>query len=479
MNSKKMKIKHLLLFFIIILSSNLFLQAQGTVTILGKATEYSGHEIKFYRYADIISEERELVTTLKIDATGNFRSTFELDQVSYTFASFDTYKGSIFLTPGETYELVLPPLKKISESQKRNPFFQYDEIAFAIKNSQPADLNRQIQHFEMAYLKEESKYFNQIFQQHSKSAVDSLNAHLAKRFPKSQNEYFEQYKFYRTGFAEYALNQGQSSDFIKTYFVDHQPNLLIPPCGQLFKQLFSDYFSFESNQIHGNDFKKIVAQGNLSGIQDYFIINNEWDKNLSRLVILQALKDGYYQGDFSPKTILLLLDKIVHSQWGNDKKAVAERIKKRLTYLSEGSPAPNFLMKDLSDKSFELSDFKGKYSYLNFTRVANPICRQHLDQMKKTDPNLLNELQILNLILPEEASQKELIREQDWTGEFYVVSNEVADQYQLTNFPKAFLLDKQGRFVMSPAPNPLDGFEQQFMNLLKQKRLEELRNQPK
>jgi hypothetical protein len=111
--------------------------------------------------------------------------------------------------------------------------------------------------------------------------------------------------------------------------------------------------------------------------------------------------------------------------------------------------------------------------------VANPIGRQHLDELKKFAPNYEKELQIINLILPEEADKKELVLQQNWAGSFYVADEKTADTFRVKNFPTAYLIDGKGQFIWSPAPNPLDGFEQQFINLLKQKRVEELRNQAK
>ncbi len=477
MNLKKMKLKTLLLFFVVALSLQVIAQSPQSVILTGKAPDYRDYEIQLYRYADAISKTKEFVSSISIDAEGNFHSTAKLSTTTYCFADFDAYRAFIYLEPGKEYELVFPPLKQIPASQKRNPFFQAEETAFALKNSSSDDLNRQIQQFELAYLKEESRYFNQIFNLQSKAAVDSLKANLSRQFSQSNNTYFNQYLFYRTAFAEYALHQGQSESFVQNYFIDHQPDLLIPSCRRLFRQLFNDYFTFESNQIRGTEFKQLVARANLNGIEDYFANKKQWNTNLSQLVILQSIHDAYSQGQFSQGSLLRLLNTIEASNWPSDKKKIAKRLKERLTYLQTGSDAPTIKLTDFSGVSQQLSSFKGKYIYLNFTRVANPICRQHLDQLKQAGDVLKQQVHILNLILPEEASKQELILQQHWPGEFFIINEQAADTYRVTTLPMAYLVDPSGKLVMSPAPNPLDGFEQQFLNLLKQNRLNELRQQ--
>lgn len=474
-----MKLRNLLLFLIFTLSCSLFAQAQKTVTLTGKAPKYSGYQIDFYCFIDGISEEKNLLTSFKIQPDGEFSATFSINKTTWAFTEFDAYQASLFLVPGEHYELIFPPLKPVSASQKRNPFFEVDEITLALKNSHPQELNRQIERFEFAYLKEESRYFNLIYHQHSKAAVDSLKSNLKQKFPKTNNSYFERYKFYRSAFAEFALHQGQPDEFVRHYFIEQEPDLSISPCKQLFQQLFTNYFDFEANKIHSADFKRLVTQANLNGLETYLNTKNNWNSSLSRLVILQSIHDAYYQGQFSPGSLIRMLDKIAASQWETENKAIAARLKSKLTYLQQGSEAPNIVLTDFSGKTHQLNNFTGKYVYLNFTRVSNPICRQHLDHLKDSVSQLANELQIVNLILPEEAEKKELILQQNWPGTFYIVDDKAADTYRVSNFPRAYLIDKSGRLVLSPAPNPLDGFEQHFLNLLKQSRINELRDQSK
>ncbi|WP_299576245.1 redoxin domain-containing protein [uncultured Sunxiuqinia sp.] len=477
MNLKKMKLKTLLLFFALTMGFQPFLQAQQQVVLSGKAPEYAGYQIELYRYADPISEEKQLLTRLAIATDGSFQAELSLRETTWAFATFDAYQASLFLEPGQQYELIFPPLKPVPPSQKRSAFFEADEISFVLKNSTPQELNRQIEAFELAYFKEESRYFNQIYHQQSQAAVDSLNKRLLQAFPPTSNTYFERYKFYRLAFAEFILHQGESKQFIQTYFIAQKPDLAIPPCAQLFKQVFSNQFEFEGNKIQGTNFKRLVGQANLAGIEAYLISENGWNSELSRLVILQAINDAYFQGKFSQRSLLSLLTKIKASSWEQNKKDIAQRLKAKLTYLQQGSQAPQFSMTDFKGQQHLLADFAGKYVYLNFTRVSNPICRQHLDQLKSLEAPLQQELQILNLIMHDEAEKQAIISQQNWLGTFYVVDEQTADKYRISNFPIAYLLDPAGKLVLSPAPNPLDGFEQHFINLLRKKHLEKQRHQ--
>ena len=461
------------LVFFVLLPSLSF--AKGTVKISGFEPAYKGYHIEFYRFEDPISREKTVLASFKIEDDGSFSTSFELNGTTFCMTDFDAYNASLFLVPGNSYELIFPPQKKVTDSQKRSPFFKPEEISFALKNSQPRELNRRVQDFEMAYSEEENRRFNQIYHQKSKAAVDSLKVRLSVLFPKTDDAFFEGYKFYRLAFAEFALHQGKSFDYVKRYFINQKPNLDIPPCAQLFEQLFSNYFLFESNKVQGADFKAIVGRSDLKGIENYLITKNGWDSNLARLVILQSVKDAYFEGHFSQAGLLRLLDQAASGNWEQDKKEIAKRLKTKLTYLQPGSRIPDFTMTAFSGEKHQLREFQGKYIYLIFSRVANPIGRQHLDELKKIAPVYKNDLQVVNLILPEETGRKEAILQQGWAGNFYVVDEKTADTFRVKNFPTAYLVDSKGMLVWSPAPNPLDGFEQQLINLLKQKRREDQR----
>ncbi len=469
----------LLLIFICFLFSHLSFAQNKTTTIQGKAPEYAGYSIDLYQIIDPFSEEKETVTKIKIEEDGTFTSTLDIQEVTFCEADFDAWHAQVYLEPGKVYNLVFPPINKVSDVQKRNPFFNPEVIYFGLKNAFESDINRKIESFDQSFSENEYQFFNKIYYSKSSSAVDSLKAIMNNLFPTSNNVYFEEYKLYKLAAVEYALHQGKAENFIKTYFVDKTPNLHIKPCQQLFEQLFTNYFSHTGNSIGGSDFNRLVGTADLEGMESYFITNNGWNTNLSRLVILSSINDAYNQGQYSKRSLIALLDKISESNWETSKKRIADSLKQTLTYLEEETEAPQITFSDFNGESHSLSEFKGEYVYLHFTSVANPICRQHLDYIKTISTELQNQVIFILLIPESEFSMKNQIEGQNWAGNFYTISEREMDKYKIQTFPSSYLISKEGNLLFSQAPNPMDGFANKFTSYLRQQHLEELRNQAK
>ncbi|PTN10294.1 redoxin domain-containing protein [Mangrovibacterium marinum] len=454
--------------------------AQSLPTVLsGLAPEYAGRRIALLQQTEPLTNQPQKIGTITILPDGSFSTAVKLSGTSHCFAAFDRWQAEIYLEPGKNYQVVLPPFQPLSESEKQNPFFQPQLVSLGIQNSDDTDINHLIRVFEQSYSALESQYFNQLFKDKSQPAADSLIAKLSRSFPHNDNPYFEQYKFYRYASIRFAVNQAKSNEFIKSY-LDHPPlNFNLPPFRQLFNQQFSNYFNTESNQLNGTNFRVLVGTANLAGIEQYLTQNKGWSHELSRMVIMKGINDAYYQHTYSPATMLNLLDKIQQSNWPATDKKLALRLSEKLRYLSPGTMAPNISITNFEGEEQELSNFNGHLTYLHFTSVTNPICRQQLDELAKIEQQFKGQLTIVNLLPEANLDKKELILQQHWAGTFFTVNEEARESYRVKTFPSSYLIDETGKLWASPALNPLDGLSHQLAGYFKQKQLERFRNQAK
>ncbi|MGD9930974.1 MAG: TlpA family protein disulfide reductase [Mangrovibacterium sp.] len=450
-----------------------------TVVISGKAPEYAGKTITLYELTEPISGEKTTVATWQFQSDGSFSTSLKHNKTSFCQADFDAWQAYLFLEPGKNYHLALPPYRAVSVAERRNPYFRPEVVPFGLVNAPATDLNRMVQAFELEFARQEDRFFQQIYRDKSVAAVDSLKAAINQQFPPSGNATFEDYKFYRLASAEYALHQGRNERFVKKSFVDHRPNLLVPTCYRLFEQLFSNYFGQQTNAVDGEQFGRLVAQAKLKEIEDALIQQKEWDRNLAQLVILKSIHDAFYTGQFSQQSLLTLLDKIAQSDWPAPKKEIAAKLKKKLTYLLAGTEAPHIRVTALDGQQTQLTAFRGKFVYLHFTSVTNPICRQHLDYLKKSAAPFVGKLLVVNLIPESELAKKDMIAQQEWTGEFFTISPTEAEKFRVKSFPTAYLISPEGELKLAPALNPLDGFDRQFSDILKKRQVEEWRRQAK
>lgn len=463
--------------FLLLFLNTLF--AGELTTIKGTAPAYANYVIEFYKLADPISKEKEILFQIHCMQDGTFSSKVELQATTHVFADFDTYQTSIYLVPGKNYELILPPQKKLTNSEKHNPFFKPIKLHLAVKDADDQELNRKIRKFERSYQTTEMKFFNLIYKKKSKAAVDTIQKIMNDQFRKGNDPFFEKYRLYRLAFTEFALHQGNNEEFIQRYFNAHPANFNIETFANLFDRQFANYFSQLANKIDGNAFRKIVGSSNPSAIEDYLKSKQKLSTEIARLVILKSVNDAFHQGQFSQKNLLKILKNIHQSNWTSSQKQIAQRLQEKLTFMLANTPAPTLTMTDFQGKIINLNDLKGKLTCIHFTRVGNPICRQHLDALKKLPEPVKKEVQFINLILDEEGSQQAQIEKQNWQGSFFIISDESAKRWKVKNYPNSFILDEDLNFIHSPAFNPLDGFNRQIGVLLQKRHLEKMRNQSK
>ncbi len=448
----------------------------ATVTVSGKSPAYANNTIALNVLHDFISEEKIKLGSINFNAEGSFRLQIDLTEISLCFADFDGYHGMIYLEPGKSYELVFPPKRNQTEGQKRNPFAKPEPVWLGIQNPVVDELNIQIQQFEQAYLTLENKHFTQIFINQSKSLVDTVKNALDKEFKKTDSKFVEYHKQFRKANLEFALHQGKAAGFMETYFASIKPIYNLAAYSGLFNQVFMNYFNSLILGSNGADLKKMINSAGLQQLDEYFQKELHYNRDLAHLILLKAMKDGYYSNQFSKASILKMLAQVKNLGWSNYEIQIAEKIRTKLTYLSSGTNPPQLLLKDSNGQRINFSDFPNTYIYLHFTDPENPVCRQHLDALKPIAGNYKEKLIIIHVI----QNLKTFKNENSWPGIFTTSMNNIDEVYKVKTFPTAFLIGKDGKLLLSPAPNPIDGLDRQLGQIFKRDYFREMqkRNQP-
>jgi hypothetical protein len=438
--------------------------------ITGKAPEYAQNAIDLNTLHDFISEEKIKHGTFLISSDGAFFLEFDLIETKLCFADFDGYHGMIYLEPGKTYEILLPPKRTLTESQKRNPFAKSEPFWLGIVNPAKGELNVQIQQFEQVYASNENKYFDQIFLSHSKSLVDTVKQTLDREFPASKSPFFESHKLFRKANLDFAMNQGKSAEFMETYFSSIKPQYQLAAYATLFNQVFTNYFNVLASNSQTAEIKNLINTAALTKLDEFFQNKLHFNRELSHWILLKSLKDAYYSKLFPKASILKMLDQVKMADWSAYEQKTAQLIRTQLTWLSSGTTPPVLSLKNLEGKKVNLADYPNKHIYLHFTDPKNTICRQHLDALKIIATHYSDKLVIINVI-PDRTGFK---NENGWAGIFTTTDTNIAETYKVKTYPNSFLIGKDGKLLVSPAPNPIDGLDRQLGQLFKSDYMKEL-----
>jgi hypothetical protein len=448
-------------------------QAGSAITkIAATAPGYAQNTIELYTLHDFVTEEKVKLGILKFNAAGLGIVEFDIQETTACFADFDGYLGTIYLEPGKSYEILFPPKRTLTESQKRNPFTKPEPVWFGVLNSKETELNFRIQQFEQVYLEYENKYFNQIFAGKSKIAVDTVKKILDKEFPITNDVFFESHKLFRKANLDFALNQGKSDDFLKSYFNTIKPKFQLLAYSTIFNQYFLNYFTSLANSTQHPELGNIINSADLNKLNDFLQNKFQFNQELSHWIILKSLQDAYYSKQFSKSSILKLFDQVVTENWSAYEQKTARLIRNKLTWLASGTAPPALNLKDIKGSKVSLTDFPNTYIYLHFTDPKNTICMQHLDALKIVAAHYKEKLVIINVI-PDLSG---FTNSKQWSGIFTSTTKTNLESYKVKTFPNSFLIGKDGKLLLSPAPNPIDGLDRQLGQIFKSDYLNKMRN---
>lgn len=128
--------------------------------------------------------------------------------------------------------------------------------------------------------------------------------------------------------------------------------------------------------------------------------------------------------------------------------------------LAPGQPAPDFKLEDIDGKMVSLSDFKGKYVYLDFWHTGCPYCIKETDAYVKLYADYGDsDVEFVSISADLDKNKwKKYVLENKNVGVSLITENfwdsEVFQNYQISSSPTYVLVDKEGNIIDSKAPYP-------------------------
>ncbi|MBN1790307.1 MAG: TlpA family protein disulfide reductase [Bacteroidales bacterium] len=458
----------LLMFFLPLLHQS---KAQQ-ITISGQAPSFANTEIVFYRTADWISGTEEVAGQCQVSDSGYFEISVPVETTGQLYAYLGVYRAYFFVEPGKTYQLVLPERKDKSPESQLNPYFEPVEIHLGLANFSSDELNILIMMLNDAFIPYYDKHVNDVYLKPDLQKLEDDITRMEEPFSKFGNSFFKEYRRYHYGILKMLANQQRVQSISDEYFNNHPVLYANPSYADLFNQVYDKYFTFLGRSGTGQQiYKDINETGSLKALLKTLSESNHFSNDtLKELVILKQLHDEFYGSQFSRSALLRILDSLTVTSHIEEHKRISGIIKGKITRLLPGYEPPSFELLDTEGNIFKLSDFKGRYVYLNFCTCQSYACLNEFNMLADLHKRHKDRLTIITIATdPMEEVLRQFLIKNQYAWKFLHFDNqpEILKEYDIRAFPTYFLIGPDGRLIFSPALSPAENFEQKLFDTMR------------
>jgi len=469
-------------FFCILVSIPLFLQA-SPVSIQGKAVDYKNETLVFYAYSNMISFTEKELGSCEVNDSGEFHCRIELEETKLIYTRLGVYNCFLFAESGMIYEVHLPPRRDKSLNDEANPYFEETSVHLSVNllgthegRSVPGaaeELNFLIRTFNDSFYPYYYKfvvnaYGGKIDRKDISNAVKSL----AEPFDSIGNVYFTTYMKFRLGLLNHYGKQVSSRKIIEDYFLDSDVEYFNPAYMELFNEVFQNYFDQFARE-HPNRQLPVL----LNREKDYTTIQGILEKDgylvnatLRELVLIKGLYDGFYDEKYIPSSMVQLLDSVKINSSISYVRGIVGDVMLEFTRLLPGFKPVDFALYDSDSNLVHLSDFSGNYVYLNFCNSFSYYCVKEYEYLKILNERMAGQkLSIVTILVDDSfGMMNDLVRNNNYPWTFLHFSNQpdVLGNFNIMSYPAYFLIGPEGKMLLSPAPSPLENFENTFRRII-------------
>ncbi len=447
--------------FIILLSMICFGVLSNAAIINGKTyNKFAGKTVNLIEYTDYITYEYNIIASTIINEEGKFILTANFEKTKQALVQIEDLIGIIFLDPNQTYSIYFPPTSEDGTYKLTRNYVNliFDSIP---KN----DINGLILEFD--------RKVDQFFQDNMgligsplyKTKLDTLKKKLKLDYAKLEDAYFKKYIKYTIGSLDLiALAKNQHINRLSNYnvylankYVDHKNVAYMTFFNQFYEKDFLtpsvSTSSFTNKIIESINTKASYYELDTLLARDYFFKN----KKVRTLAMLTNLFELYNDKRFVKENILNVLKEIKDSN-DNEMGVLAQNVFSKLTKMQIGSIAIDFTLNDKNNKPITLSDFEGKYIYLNFWASWSKESQAEMAMLPVFQEKYGKHVEFVSINIDLKKSKFDnyiAAHQQDkWTHLYYGGNTNLLDDYGVNSIPFYILIGPNGVVIQNPAQSP-------------------------
>jgi thiol-disulfide isomerase/thioredoxin len=179
------------------------------------------------------------------------------------------------------------------------------------------------------------------------------------------------------------------------------------------------------------------------------------DDTVKQLALFYLARKAYNAAwDQNNDEIIEIFDDLAIHGLHHDIRQSSEALSSRYRLLSKGAKLPDLTFADLTGNTINLSEFQGKYVLLDFWFIGCKPCQADVPYLKKLYGDFNACLEIVSINPRDDFSkimEYKTHEGHEWSFLKSDLGSEAMDILQVNFFPTYFLLDPDGRILLSPS----------------------------
>jgi len=422
------------------------------VTIRGQSN--APHQIvRLIVCKDLISNFDQTLATAQSDETGNFILNVDIQYITAVQMALGLDRVDIFLSPGATYQYKL----NRSETGLTTSYFEKEPLGLTVLKSSDGGLQQQISDINLVFNAFVIQHFDDLYRNKRTSLLDTLRLAIANRLPSKPVSFVSEYNTYKQASLLQTVRGRSADQWIQTLFIQKPVLYTNPAYMNLLNEVFRDYLSI--NRAYQIDDLNRSIQVGYEAFMQYISLNPilKMSPQISELVGLMNLRDLYFNASCNREAIIQLLNQFRMKSQNPTHRDIAANIIQSVSYLAYKTDAPTFTLKNKASESIALNDFHEKEILLNFVQDSSAACLRGLLEMKLLYEKFKDDYVFITISTNEGfGNYIEYFKKNDLKWSLLNLSTDIllAEAYRVKTFPEYFILLKESKIGMAPAPQP-------------------------
>jgi hypothetical protein len=436
---------------------------------------------------DFISEKREVIGRIPIDASGNFSFDIPLSvSANVYYFRLSRWEGIFYGQPDGQYQIEIPNLKTTGPIQfdkaeipvlwlkgtddlhkkvltyykDYNNFLEEHYFDFAAETSigkeeQRVHLKKKGRTMDMMPKSNDQMDSIQIAQ--FSEIVKTFDDSLKQVLPLSQSSFLNLLHEYSMA-KLYLIAKSPRTELIQQHFGSNNgPAYFHPAYVQALELYFNEFFTKGPNTFV-QDAKKVFTNPiDIKRIEllldEYHLMENS---NHRLAAIIAFLQHGYNNQSIGLQTYQALLQQIADKgltqspAFTTEERKVCSALIENSRKCLKGWAMPAIQGKDLKNKHWDTTLNAGKLTYVLFYATWNAYAMKQLQAMEKLAIKFNGAAQFVAICMDEEESTwKAALQNKKWKTQMIYLGNqpELREELCLSNIPMCYLIDDQGIFI--------------------------------